>query len=378
MQHGFHAQKLLRLGFGEVGNGHAGGHRNHISDIFHADLVDDLLRLVFPLYLGLFALFTHLGLAVAYFGGTLKILIGNSGILFRAQRTKLVIKLLDLVGQYHIANAHARARFIDHVDGLIGQEAILDIAIGKRHCRLKRFIREVHMMMLFILIAQAFHDANGLLFIRLFDNERLESALERRILFQMLAVFVERGSADDLDLTARQRRLQDGSRIHRAFGCTRTDNGVELVDEQDDIVCLLDFLDALLQALLEFAAILRTGNERRNIQRDQTPIAQDIGYLISHDELRKPFDHRRFAHTRLTQEQRVVLLATAQDLHHALDLACAPDNRVELPIGRLLRKIDAEFLQHAIRRGCLRIELLAGEDRRLPHQIVERCTQVIS
>lgn len=70
-------------------------------------------------------------------------------------------------------------RFVDHVDGLIGQEAILDIAIGKRHCRLKRFIREVHMMMLFILIAQAFHDTNGLFFIRLFDNERLEPALER-------------------------------------------------------------------------------------------------------------------------------------------------------------------------------------------------------
>ena len=72
----------------------------------------------------------------------------------------------------------------------------------------------------------------------------------------MLAVFIERGSADDLDLAARQGRLQDGSRIHRTFSCTRTDNGVELVDEQDDIVCLLDFLDALLQALLEFAAIL--------------------------------------------------------------------------------------------------------------------------
>lgn len=99
---------------------------------------------------------------------------------------------------------------------------------------------------------------------------------------------------------------------------------MELVDEQDDIVCLLDFLDALLQALLKFAAILRTGNKRRNIQRDQTPIAQDIGHLISYDELRKPFDHRRFAHTRLTQEQRVVLLATAQDLHHALDLARTP------------------------------------------------------
>ena len=205
-------------------------------------------------------------------------------------------------------------------------------------------------MMFFVLIAQAFHDANSLLFIRFLDDHGLEAAFERRILFQVLAVFIERSGTDDLDLSTRQRRLQDRGRIHRSFGGTCADQGMQFIDEQDDIVCLLDLFDALLQAFLKFATVLRTRNQRRNIQRDQTDIAQDIRHLISNYQLRKPFNDRRLTNARLSQEQRVVLLATTQDLHHALDLARAPDDRVELAFGGLLRKIDAKFFENAIGR----------------------------
>ncbi len=96
----------------------------------------------------------------------------------------------------------------------------------------------------------------------------------------MLAVFVDRGGADDLDLAARQRRLEDGAGIDGALGRTRTDNRVHLIDEQDDVVGVLDLLDALLQAVLELAAILAAGHKSGHVEREQALAAQDIGNLV--------------------------------------------------------------------------------------------------
>ena len=67
------------------------------------------------------------------------------------------------------------------------------------------------------------------------DEHRLEAARERRVLLDMLAVFVERGGADAMQFAARQRRLQQVGGIHRAIGLAGADQRVHLVDEQDDL-----------------------------------------------------------------------------------------------------------------------------------------------
>ena len=66
------------------------------------------------------------------------------------------------------------------------------------------------------------------------DEHRLEAAGEGRVLLDMLAVLVERGRADAMQLAARQRRLQEVRRVHRAIGLAGADQRVHLVDEQDD------------------------------------------------------------------------------------------------------------------------------------------------
>ena len=47
----------------------------------------------------------------------------------------------------------------------------------------------------------------------------------------------------------------------------------------------------------------------------------------------------------LADQHRVVLLAAREDLHHALDLGLAADDRVELALGRLLREVAAELVE---------------------------------
>ena len=67
-----------------------------------------------------------------------------------------------------------------------------------------------------------------------FDQHRLEAALQGGILLDVLAVFVQRGGADAVQFAAGQHRLQHVAGIHRPFGLAGADDGVQLVDEEDD------------------------------------------------------------------------------------------------------------------------------------------------
>src|SRR5690625_7514735 len=65
--------------------------------------------------------------------------------------------------------------------------------------------------------------------------DRLDASREGGVLLDVLAVLLEGGGADGLQLTAGQHGLEDAGGIDRALGCTRTHQGVDLVDEQDDV-----------------------------------------------------------------------------------------------------------------------------------------------
>ena len=119
-----------------------------------------------------------------------------------------------------------------------------------------------------VALLQAAQDGDRVLDRRLADEDRLEAALERRVLLDVLLVLVERRRADAAQLAARERRLEHVRRVHRAFGRARADERVQLVDEEDDLaLALLDLLEHRLQAVLELAAVLRAGDHRAEVER---------------------------------------------------------------------------------------------------------------
>ena len=130
---------------------------------------------------------------------------------------------------------------------------------------------------------------------RLLDLDRLEPALERRVLLEVLAVLVERGGADGLQLTAGEHRLEDRRRVDRAFGGTGTDERVQLVDEQDDVAAGADLLQHLLQALFEVAAVAGPGDERAEVERVELLGVQRLGNVAVDDVLREALDDRGLA-----------------------------------------------------------------------------------
>jgi hypothetical protein len=65
-----------------------------------------------------------------------------------------------------------------------------------------------------VLLLEAAQDRDRVLDARLADQHRLEAALERLVLLDVLAVLVERRRADAAQLAARQRRLEHVGGVH--------------------------------------------------------------------------------------------------------------------------------------------------------------------
>ena len=248
----------------------------------------------------------------------------------------------------HAVELHAQTacRLIDQVDGLVGQEAVGDIAIGEVGGGHERAIGDVHAVEDLVLLLEATQDRDGVLDGRLGDHNGLETTGERRVLLDVLAVFVERGRADRVQVATGERRLQDVAGIHGTLGGTRAHDGVELIDEQDDLAFgLLDFLEHGLQAVLELAAVLGAGDQRAHVELDEVAVAQGARHVASHDTLGDALDDSCLAYARLADEHRVVLGAAGQDLDGTANLVGTADDRVELAGAGEVADIATVLLQ---------------------------------
>ena len=105
-------------------------------------------------------------------------------------------------------HAQPRRGLVDEIDRLVGQETVGDVAVRQRRRRDDRAIGDAHAVVQFVFLLEAAQDRDRVLDRRLGDEHRLEAPRQRRILLDVLAVFVERGRADAMQFAARQRRLQ--------------------------------------------------------------------------------------------------------------------------------------------------------------------------
>ena len=136
-------------------------------------------------------------------------------------------------------HADARGRLVDQVDRLVGQLAVGDVAVRERRGGDDRGIGDVDAVVDLVALLEAAQDRDRVLDRGLVDQHLLEAALERGVLLDVLAVLVERGRADAVQLAARERGLEHVAGVHRALGLAGADHRVQLVDEQDDLAFLL-------------------------------------------------------------------------------------------------------------------------------------------
>ena len=226
----------------------------------------------------------------------------------------------------------------------------------ERRRRHQRAVGDPHAVVLLVLVLEPAQDRDGVLDARLVDEDRLEAAGERRVLLDVLLVLVERGGADAVQLAARERGLEQVGGVHGAVGLAGADQGVHLVDEQDDAaVRRRHLLQHGLEPLLELAAILRARDQGAHVEGEQLLVLQALRHVAVDDALGQPLDDRGLADAGLADQHRIVLGAAGEHLDGAADFLVAADHRVDLAVARRLGEVAGIFLERVIgvlgRRG---------------------------
>ncbi len=83
--------------------------------------------------------------------------------------------------------------------------------------------------------------------------------------------------------------------VHRAFRRTGADDGVQLVDEKDDVFRAADFVHHCLDPLLELPAVFRARDHQREVEGDDFLVAQKLRHVAVRDFLGEAFDDRGLA-----------------------------------------------------------------------------------
>ena len=173
---------------------------------------------------------------------------------------------------------------------------------------------------------------NGLLNVRGFHHNLLETAVKGAVLFHYLGELVNCCGANALELSAGQGRFEHVCGI-QASGCTAgAHNGVELVYEKYKVRILPRFLDNGLEPLLEVSAILCSGHNRSNVQGHDPLLGKCRRNIPGGYPEGDSLHNCRFANAGLAYEHGVVLLAAAKNLYHAYNLRVTANHRVKFTL----------------------------------------------
>ncbi len=348
-----HLEQPRGLLLGELHDRDAGRHGEDLGDQLLVDLGDLVHVARAPLLLALGLLEDELLLLVAQACGGLEVLAVDRGLLALPDLADLVVVLAQVRRRRHPADPQARAGLVDQVDRLVREEPVGDVAVGQRRRRDQRLVGDGHAVVRLVAVPQALEHLDRVRDRRLGDLDRLEAPLERGVLLEVLAVLVERGRTDGLQLAPGQHRLEDAGGVDRALGRAGADEGVDLVDEQHDVAAGADLLEHLLEALLEVTAVARSGHQRTQVEGVDLLVLECLRHVAADDVLGQSLDDRGLADTGLADQDRVVLRPAREDLHDPLDLLLTTDDRVELALACVLGQVAAELVEHQGGRRCV-------------------------
>ena len=249
-----------------------------------------------------------------------------------------------------------RADLVDHVDRLVGQLAVADVARRELDRGLDRVGRIFDAVMLLEGRAQAGEDLDRVLDRRLVDVDLLEPAQQRAVLLEMVAEFLVGGRADAADRAVRQ-----------SAGLSRFDASIAPPEVAPAPITvwissmnrmasrqLLELVDDRLQPLLEIAAIAGAGEQGAHVERVDDRGLEHVGHVALDDLARQAFGDRGLADAGIADIERVVLRAAAEDLDGAVDLGAAADQRIDPAFLGLVVEIDGELLERGFRASSCR------------------------
>ena len=105
----------------------------------------------------------------------------------------------------------------------------------------------------------------------------------------MLAVFIKSSGADALQLAPGESRLQNVGGINGAFGRTRANQGVNLINHEDHIAGTADLLHDLFETLLKLTPVFGAGHQQADIKGENALIFENVGNFTLSDALGQAF-----------------------------------------------------------------------------------------
>ncbi|GIV31968.1 MAG: hypothetical protein KatS3mg030_270 [Saprospiraceae bacterium] len=138
----------------------------------------------------------------------------------------------------------------------------------------------------------------------------LKPAHECLVFFEMPLVLVGCGGANGAQFATGQGRLEDVGGVHGAVAAPGAHEGVDFVDEQDDLaIALLHLLDDGFEAFFELTFVLGASDEGGDVEGVDFFASQVFRHVLFDDAPGDALDDGGFANAWFTDEDGVVLFS---------------------------------------------------------------------
>ena len=131
------------------------------------------------------------------------------GLALHLELHDLAFELVDFGRQGFQLDLESRCGLVHEIDRFVRQEAVADIAVAHNSGSDKGGILDAHAVVDFVAFLQSSKYGDGVLDARLADHHWLEAALEGSILFDVFAIFVERGGSDGVEFATGELGFQE-------------------------------------------------------------------------------------------------------------------------------------------------------------------------
>ena len=159
---------------------------------------------------------------------------------------------------------------VERVNCFIREVSVTQVTVCKGDTGFNCLIGIFYQVMIFIFFLDILKNFNCFIRVSRVNKDFLETPFQSAVFFDILPVLIEGCSAYALQFAPGQGRLEHIGGIERTGCVARSDYGMDLIDEQDDIRILLQFIEDCFHPFLKLAAVFRAGNERREVKGNNT------------------------------------------------------------------------------------------------------------
>ena len=256
------------------------------------------------------------------------------------------------LNELNILEISCRTCFIDKVDGLVRQETVRYVSLGRLNGKLYYLVRISDVVVLLVVILDALEDLDGILNGRLVEHDLLESSLKSRILLDLLILCCSR-RAQYPEFASGECGLEDIGSIGGTFSITCADDSMKLIDYEDNVLSLDGFIDNALDSALELTSELSACDHSGKVKLPNLHIEELLGYRSFDDLHCQTLSDSCLTYARSADENRIVLAPSVKDLDAALDLGISADDAVDLAFLGALGEVCTEFVQILKTRAVL-------------------------